>query len=124
MNKLSPQWALRLGLGVMYLYSGYDLFVHPAGWVWAVPVFLKNIISSLVSITAYLKFQGVLEIAIAIILLLPFIPQIILKLAVVVSVLEMAAILIFTGIDAITFRDIGLIGNGLALYLLLIQKKT
>ena len=35
------------------------------------------------------------------------------------SAIEMAAIALLVGVDAITFRDIGLIGPGLALFLML-----
>ncbi len=124
MQKLNPTWVLRLGLGAMYLYSGYDLFVHPTAWVWAAPMFLKNFISSFASVTAYLKFQGVVEIIIAVIFLLPFFPKTILKLAAFISVLEMATILIFTGIDTITFRDIGLLGASTALLILSYQQNN
>ncbi len=40
LNKITPEWALRAGLGVMYVYSGIDIVRHPTAWYWAVrPLF-------------------------------------------------------------------------------------
>ena len=114
-------WMLRLGLAATYLYSGYDLFMHPGSWHWAVrglPIFIQNIIDA-IGIDTYLQFQGATELLFAIVLLVWFLPK---KLARVVSaliMLEMIGILLLVGIDPITFRDFGLVGAAAALFFLL-----
>ena len=118
------QWALRLGLGLMYLYSGIDLFRHPTAWHWALPMWLRDIITQFISLNNYLKLQGVLEIVIALIFLCWVMPKVIVKFAALISLLEMLGILIlaffpFSGANfTITFRDIGLLGASTALFFL------
>lgn len=114
-------WALRLGLGATYVYSGYDLFKHPGSWQWAVrglPLFMQNIIDA-IGINTYLQIQGVAELLFAAVLLLWFLPKKLAKFVSVLIVLEMVGILLFVGIDTITFRDFGLVGAAAALFFLL-----
>ncbi|MBI2515101.1 hypothetical protein HYV91_02900 [Candidatus Wolfebacteria bacterium] len=128
-QRINPEAILRLGLGLMYLYSGFDLIRHPTAWWWALPFWLKQIIESVVALNTYLKFQGVAEILIAVIFLGWFLPRSIVKIGALFSSLEMAAILVlaFTPFSEanflITFRDIGLLGASLAL-LVLLQKEN
>jgi hypothetical protein len=125
MQKLSSEWAVRLGLGLMYLYSGYDLFMNPKGWYWAVrpvPQAIQDILVNPIGIDNFLKIQGLGEIALAVAMLAWFFPRWVLKIAAVLSVIEMAAILLMTGIDAVTFRDIGLLGASNALLIMAYQK--
>lgn len=162
-DKINPLWPLRLGLGLMYIYSGYDLFYHPKSWLWAVPSWFAEIISSIISIENFIRFQGIIEFLVALLLLAPSLkfrlshsipPSISIKngiktisdnysaaratqnlskfsaglawfsgiwgvrAAAIFSTLEMAAILLFTGIDPITFRDIGLLGASSTLLIL------
>ena len=122
LRKLNAEWALRLSLGAMYLYSGIDIVRHPAAWTWAVrdlPQFLQRIIADEFGINKFLYFQGMLEIAIAAMFLLWFVPKFVVKYVGLLSAIEMALIVLLVGIDAVTFRDIGLIGPGLALFLML-----
>lgn len=124
-QKFSPEWALRLGLGAMYLYSGYDLFSHPKRWYWAIeslPEVIQTIVVRPFGIDTFLKLQGLGEIALALIFLGWFFPKWLVRLAAVLSTLEMAAILVLTGIDSITFRDLGLVGASSALSILMFQK--
>jgi len=121
-KKLNVEWVLRVSLGLMYFYSGIDLVRHPTAWYWAVrplPMFVQNVIAK-IGIDQYLKFQGVGELALAAILLVKFIPRVLVIIVAGFTVVEMAAILLFVGIDAITFRDIGLLGAALALYVILV----
>ncbi|MBI2097630.1 MAG: hypothetical protein HYT46_01705 [Candidatus Vogelbacteria bacterium] len=123
MNRLKPELVLRLSLAVMYLYSGIDIFTNPKSWTWAIPVGLKNFLVSLtVDADAYLiiflKVQAVGEIIIAAAFLLWFLPRRLVKWLAFISALEMALILVFTGIDLVTFRDIGLLGASFALFLI------
>lgn len=121
LRKFTPEWAIRLGLGLMYLYSGIDILRHPSAWTWAVknlPAFIENPITAF-GLFRFLYFQGVGEIVLALILIIWLVPRVVVKYAGLFSALEMFLISVLVGIDAITFRDIGLIGSGLALYLII-----
>lgn len=120
-KKLNAEWALRLSLGIMYLYSGIDIVLHPSSWTWAIrslPSFANNIISDF-GVERFLTIQGYSEIIMAVILLVKFVPRKIVKYVALFSAVEMMTITLFVGVDAVTFRDIGLIGSGFALFLML-----
>ncbi|GEM_PF-716987 len=123
MQRIQPLWLLRLSFGLMYIYSGYDLFYHPKSWLWAVPSWFAEIISPIISIEAFIRLQGVIEFLVALLLLAWFLGKWGVRIAVIFSTLEMAAILLFTGIDPITFRDIGLLGASFALLILLFRER-
>lgn len=119
--KLNPILVLRVTLGLMYLYSGIDIVRHPTGWYWAIrslPAFFQYIINNQIGINNYLLIQGTGEILLALIFFAWFLPRIILQLAALFSTIEMVAILLFVGIDAVTFRDIGLLGGAVALFIM------
>lgn len=125
MNKfqklVSPEWFLRLGLGGVYLYTSADIFLHTKGWYWAVrglPRFLQSAIGS-IGIDNYLKAQAFGELIIALALLAWFLPKKIALAAGFLTALQMFLILLLAGISLDTFRDIGLLGAGLALFALL-----
>ena len=126
LSKLTPEWSLRVGLGVMYLYSGIDIVRHPTAWFWAVrPVFKWFPSGMQASLTQpsfmknFLVSQGLIEIIFALVLLCWFLPKKFVKLVAALITLEMAGILFLIPIDAVTFRDFGLLGGGLALFLIL-----
>lgn len=128
LNKISVEWSLRLGLGVMYLYSGFDLMKHPGSWHWALPYWLSQAIQKFVALDTYLRFQGLVEILMALVLLAWFLkPKLVFWVA-LISTLELLGILILAFIPfkeanfLITFRDIGLLGASLALTGLLWRK--
>src|SRR5947207_2318187 len=121
MQKSLSLWALRLGLGFMFLYSGLDLVRHPTGWYWAVrplPDFIKNIITDEIGMNRYLMLQGVGELVMAFVFLAWFLPAKIVKIVAALAAAEMAAILLLVGLNSETFRDIGLLGAGAALFFL------
>ena len=118
LSKLNPAWPLRLGLGFMYIYSGYDLFSNPQHWYGFVPQWLSQAATQIVSVEAYLRLQGMGEIILGLLFLAWFSGQWGVRIASILAALEMALILIFIGIDPITFRDIGLLGAALALLIL------
>lgn len=118
LQKISPEWPLRLGLGVIYIYSGIDLIRHPTAWHWAVrplPMAIQDFITAQIGVDRYLVFQGVGELALAFFLIAWFLPRIFPFIAAVLTVVEMALIIVLVGVDAITFRDIGLLGAAFAL---------
>jgi hypothetical protein len=108
--KLTPEFFLRLGLGLTYAYSGYDILVHPTAWIWAIralPIAIEPLV--------ILQVQGVVELALAFLLLAWFVPKKFVKATALVVALEMFLIIFLVGLDAITFRDLGLLGAALAL---------
>ena len=117
-RKLSPEWMLRLGLGGLYLYSGYDLLVNPSGWTWAVPFWFSKIVTAAMPLQTYLQLQGAIELTFAAVLLLWFIPRRMVAFVSLLSAFEFLFILIFAPQFSITFRDIGLLGAALALAIL------
>ena len=125
LRKLSPEWPLRIGFGLMYVYSGYDILVHSTAWYWALrplPQFLQSIINNQIGINTYLRFQGVGELLLAVLFLGWFLPRWALRFSSAFTALEMAFILWLVGIDAVTFRDIGLLGAALALLIISFQR--
>ncbi len=119
LQQISPVWPLRLGLGLMYLYSGYDLIAYPHHWYGFVPRWFAQALSSMMPLAQYLRLQGAGEIALGLALLGWFLPVTMVRTAAALAALEMAMILLFVGIDPITFRDIGLFGAAAGLFLLL-----
>lgn len=123
--KIRPEWALRLGLGLMYLYSGFDLFYYPQHWYGFVPHWFSQAVTATVSIETYLRIQGVGEFTIGLLFLAPL--ELVLtgqawfsgiwgvRIASLLAAFETTLILLFVGIDPITFRDIGLLGAAVAL---------
>ena len=129
-KRISPEWALRIGFAVMYLYSGFDLMTHPTAWYWALPFWLKNLISHIVNLDTYLRFQGAVEIVFALVLLAWFAKPLVVKIVAVLSALEFAVILALAFLPwsaanfLITFRDLGLLGGLIALFLIFSDKSS
>lgn len=115
LQKMNPVWPLRLGLGLMYLYSGYDLIAYPHHWYGFLPRWFSLVVSSVLPLDQYLRLQGAGETILGILLLAWFLPPWMYRIAAAVAAAEMATILFFVGIDPITFRDIGLLGAAVAL---------
>jgi hypothetical protein len=125
MNQTYAIWALRLGFAAMFGYSGVDILVHPTAWHWAIrglPLFFQNIINT-IGLDTYLMLQGIVELLFALIFLL-WIWSRLTRLVALLVALEMATILLFVGIDSITFRDFGLLGAAIALFFLLKQQNA
>ncbi|OGZ43900.1 MAG: hypothetical protein A3J55_00510 [Candidatus Ryanbacteria bacterium RIFCSPHIGHO2_02_FULL_45_17b] len=113
-------WSLRLGLAAMFGYSGMDILLHPTAWYWAVrglPLFVQNIINT-IGIDTYLMLQGASEVFFALVFLLWVWPRLTRAVALLAGV-EMVAILLMVGVDAVTFRDFGPLGAAIALFFLL-----
>lgn len=122
LQKKLPEWALRLGFGFLFLYSGLDLLRHPTGWYWAVrplPWVIQNLINTSIGIDQYLRMQGVVELIFAFVFFAWFLPQWIVKAVSLLVAIEMAAILLLVGVSGDTFRDIGLLGAALALFFMM-----
>ena len=125
LGKIKPVSVLRVSLGFSYLYSGYDLFVHPTGWHWVIrplPEFVQTIINDVIGTDVYLRTQGIAEMGMAFLFLAWFLPKIGVRLAAFLSTVQMALILIFVGLTLETFRDIPILGASLAVFLMTFKK--
>ena len=113
--RIGPEWPLRLGCGCVNLYAGFFLLTDPARFYTYVPVWLSRVASAVASVDAYLRLQGIGELMIAIGLLGWFFPRWCVRLASMLLTIEMTLILLFVGVDAVLFRNIGLLGAALSL---------
>ena len=118
MGFLQPIWVLRVGLGLMYVYSGVSLIRHPLDWQGFLPPWFGELVGRVLPLPTYLALQGVGELVMALVFLLPVMPLLIVRVAAIAVTLEFAGILLFTGLDLITFRDIGLLGAAAGLFLI------
>ena len=106
---------MRLGLGLMYLYSGFSLFTYPQHWYGFLPQWFLRVVSQAISVDVYLKLQGIGELIIGLLFLAWFFGKWGLRTASILASLEMTLIILLVGVDLITFRDIGLLGAALAI---------
>jgi hypothetical protein len=113
--RICPEWPLRLGCGCVNLYAGFFLLTDPARFYKYVPFWLSRVASAVASVDAYLRLQGIGELMIAIGLLGWFFPRWCVRLASMLLTVEMTLILLFVGVDAVLFRNIGLLGAALSL---------
>lgn len=110
-------WILRAGIGFVYLYSGWGLFFHPDNWSFFVPAWMMNFLETIgISLNTYLQFQGSVEFLMGVALLAWFMRGSLIAFVAAMTALEMAAILLFYGVDVITFRDIAILAAALALF--------
>jgi uncharacterized protein YjeT (DUF2065 family) len=124
LQKINEERILRIALGIMFIYSGLDLFSHPVNWVGYVPKWFADSIGSIFSIETYLRFQGLGELAIGILFLAWFSGIWGVRVASLLASLEMFLILLFVGVDLITFRDIGVLGASLAMVFISFKDKV
>ena len=115
MTRIRTEWPLRLGCGFVNLYSGFFLLTDPVRYYKYVPGWLSHVTNAVTSLDAYLRLQGIGEMMIAICLLGWFFPRWCVRVAAMLFTVQMTVILIFAGVDAVTFRNVGLVGAALAL---------
>lgn len=118
-QKIYIEWVLRISLGLMYLYSSVDLMMHPKSWTWAVPWWFSKMVTPIVPLDIYLRFQGGIELLMALIFFALFWKGKLVLLFAVFSSLELLFILFFSPQFATTFRDIGVLGASVALCVIL-----
>lgn len=109
-QKLSA-WALRLGLALTYLYSGTHLISDPGPWLGYLPEWFKNLLP--LAPELYLQLQGGVELFLA----ASFLTGAGIQWAALVSSAEIAGILLFYGVDLISFRDLAVLGAAISLFL-------
>ena len=105
---------LRLGLAATLLYAAINILIDPASWFGFVPIWLVNILTSFnFSIELFLISHAIIEAGLGLWLLTGW--QV--RWASLIIFLDMLSILVFHGIDLVTFRDVGLLGVALFLAL-------
>lgn len=113
---LTPERVLRFGLGVVFLYAGIAAISDPTTWVSFVPAWISAILSPL----SFLWIHAIAELILGVSLIL----GIYIPIASLAGALDLLSILVFYGIDAITFRDVGLFLAAIALFLLASHNKN
>ncbi len=108
-KKLSPVLLLRIGLGLVFIYAGAHQIADPGAWTGFVPGWLGQIISPL----TFIYIHGAFELALGLGIIIGFY----LPILALIGALDLFAILIFFGVDDVTFRDFGLLMASLALFL-------
>ncbi|KKU91299.1 MAG: hypothetical protein UY23_C0002G0038 [Candidatus Jorgensenbacteria bacterium GW2011_GWA1_48_11] len=115
-SKIRPTAIIRFGLGLVFLYAGLLMWVEPASWLDFVPAWLGKIIERHTLLSIYAVF----ELFVAALLL--FNKWV--KLAAFLAFLDFLSIIVFYGVDLVTFRDVGLMLSALALLFLLLEEKS
>ncbi len=118
MKKITPELALRIGLAGVFLYAGVNSLLNPTAWIGFVPQWVESV--PFLTRELALMIHGVFEILLAFILLIGFWK----RLASILAFLSLAGILIFYGVDDVSFRDFGLLAAAYALIQLEKQQKT
>lgn len=107
--QLNSETVLRVGLGLTLLYAGVGGLVNSQSWVGFIP----DWVGAIVSREVFLLLHSIVQIILAI----GIIGGIQLKILSLVAFFDVISILVFYGIDEITFRDFGLAMMALALFL-------
>jgi len=113
--KLSPVFILRIGLGLTLLYASLHMFLDPAAWT----PFIPHWVGAIVNPQIFLAIHSVFELILGVLLLCGWL----LPGASLLVFLDFVSILIFYGVDDLTFRDFGLVMAALALFVILTNKK-
>ena len=109
-KKLTPEFVLRIGVGLTFLYAGLHVAFDPTSWIGFVPHWLGTIINPYL----FLTIHGIVEIILGALILSGFF----IPIASLLAFLDLFSILVFYGVDDTTFRDFGLMMAVLALFLL------
>jgi uncharacterized membrane protein YphA (DoxX/SURF4 family) len=95
------------GVGAAFLWIGLDIFSNSDVWIG----YLPEVVPGDIPRETALRIVGVVNIVIGV----SFVLRLWQKLAAFIAVLELIGILINSGIDATSIRDVGLLGAALAL---------
>ncbi len=107
---LTPAAILRIGLGLVFIYTALQSLLDPASWVG----FLPNWLGPISAPTIAIKIYTLVSLMTGICLLIDFKT----KIFSIIAFLQLAAIIVFYGVDNVTFRDFGLATAAIALFLL------
>lgn len=119
--KRYAELVLRLGLAVVFLIFGLDKFRGEANWIayWTdwVPAWLATLLRG--QVMAFIYALGIFETLVG----LSFLTGYFLPWAALLASLFLLAVIIFSGIDEFTIRDIGLLGGTFSLFLSATRRK-
>ena len=107
----NPFLLLRIGLGFVFFWFGIDKIVNPENWLSYITPFLSSII--FFNNTTFLFILGIIELIFGIMLWSNWK----LKLISLIISIHLFLIIIFTGFNEITVRDIGLLSIALPLFI-------
>lgn len=115
-TKITPSFVLRVGLGLTLIYAGAHIMGDTVTWSGFIPPWLYKLMSP----SLFLTIHGIGELILGVLLLAGFfIPTIS-----ILTFLDMLSIMVFYGVDDISFRDFGLMMAALALFLLVRKRET
>lgn len=102
-------FTLRVGLGLVFLWIGIDIFRSPENWLGFVPATLPLGLDRELA----LSLNGVLDIVLGVL----FLSNQLIHVAAFLAVLHLLGILVTQGVNAIIIRDVGLLGASISLLL-------
>ncbi len=91
---------LRLAIGLPLIWAGVSSIMSPTNWIGFVPDWIQTFIPK----ESFMMLHGIGELGLGILLIAGTFPVLLSALA----FLDITAILVFNGVDDITFRDLGL----------------
>lgn len=116
-KKLDPAMILRIGLGGTMVYAGTSIITNAQSWLGFTPQWLLNILP--MDGVTFLMIHGIFELVLGLFLVSGFL----LKLSSLIAFFDLLLIIVFAGIDLITFRDFGLLMSALALFILVARSE-
>lgn len=117
MQKL-PFHILRIGMGATFLWIGILIVQNPEGFSTMIRPWAVSLLP--ISPVTLLEGTGFFDIAVGLLLLLNFQT----KVASFLAALHLFSVLLVSGINAVTVRDIGLLAGTVALFFGPLPKKT
>lgn len=99
---------LRIGLGIVFLWIGIDIFRHTETWIGFIPTDVPLGLSR----TLAVQLTGLFDVAIGLLLMMGAF----LKVVALLACAHILVVLGTQGINAVLIRDVGLLGGALALF--------
>jgi len=112
-------YILRVGLAITFIWIGVLVVSDPLSWAGFIKPWAQNLL--VFSLETTMTISGFLDIGIGILLLSP---KILWRIGAVLGALHLASVLVVSGIDGITIRDVGLLASALALAFIEFPKKN
>lgn len=122
-EKALAAWVLRIGLGFTNLYAGIFLILDPPRYYRYLPEWFLGALPPAISVDIFLRAQGVMELLVAFMLISWFLGKGWVRTATILYALEMSLIIVFIGVDPVTFRNVGLLAGAIALLFLVLKKE-
>lgn len=102
---------LRILLAITFFYVGISILLNPEPWIGYLKPWARNLL--LIDPKIAMILTGILDLIIGVL----FLVNPLVWLAGLLGSLHLLVVLITSGINAITFRDLGLLGSALYLFL-------